>query len=223
MEDKDVRNPFVARIMLENEKSKAKLYYKENPGSLIPLFEKELKDLGFEFETSSQTFGFVPKYKNVIVPIALKYYQLAKEMNMPNEQNHFIGFFRIKGLDEIVPLLLSDFYSDKTTDLTRWLISDCIYQIKSRQFIKEYLNIASNRAFGLNRQMIILLLGKLKDESTVPTLIALLDDEEVRLQAICALSEFKRKDFCCYFERFQSSTNAGWRKYSKKAIQKLDS
>ena len=70
MEDKYVRNPFVARIMLENEKSKAKLYYKENPGSLIPLFEKELKDLGFEFETSSQTFGFVPKYKNVIVPIA---------------------------------------------------------------------------------------------------------------------------------------------------------
>lgn len=182
-----------------------------------------MKDLGFEFETSSQTFGFVPKYKNVIVPIALKYYQLAKETNMSNEQNHFIGFFRIKGLDEIVPLLLSDFYSDKTTDLTRWLISDCIYQIKSRQFIKEYLNIASNRAFGLNRQMIILLLGKLKDESTVQTLIALLDDEEVRLQAICALSEFKRKDFRCYFERFQSSTNAGWRKYSKKAIQKLDS
>lgn len=180
-----------------------------------------MKDLGFEFETSSQTFGFVPKYKNVIVPIAFKYYQLAKEMNMPNEQNHFIGFFRIKGLDEIVPLLLSDFYSDKTTDLTRWLISDCIYQIKSKQFIEEYLNIASNRAFGINRQMIILLLGKLKDESAVPTLIALLDDEEVRLQAICALSEFKRKDFRCYFERFQSSTNAGWRKYSKKQYKNL--
>ena len=84
--------------------------------------------------------------------------EIAKEMNMPNEQNHFIGFFRIKGLDEIVPLLLSDFYSDKTTNLTRWLISDCIYQIKSKQFIEEYLNIASNRAFGINRQMIILLL-----------------------------------------------------------------
>lgn len=40
MKDKDVRNPFVARIMLENEKSKAKLYYKENPGSLIPLLKK---------------------------------------------------------------------------------------------------------------------------------------------------------------------------------------
>lgn len=40
MEDKDVRNPFVARIMLENEKSKAKLYYKENPSSLIPLLKK---------------------------------------------------------------------------------------------------------------------------------------------------------------------------------------
>ncbi len=167
MEDKDVRNPFVARIMLENEKSKARLYYKENPGSLIPLFEKRVERSGVRIQTSSQTFGFMPKYKNVIVPIAFKYYQLAKEMNMPNEQNHFIGFFRIKGLDEIVPLLLSDFYSDKTTNLTRWLISDCIYQIKSKQFIEEYLNIASNRAFGINRQMIILLLGKLKTKEVL--------------------------------------------------------
>ena len=43
MKDKDVRNPFVARIMLENEKSKAKLYYKENPGSLIPLWGSNSK------------------------------------------------------------------------------------------------------------------------------------------------------------------------------------
>ena len=98
MKDKDVRNPFVARIMLENEKSKAKLYYKENPGSLIPLFEKELKDLGFEFETSSQTFGFVPKYKNVIVPIAFKYYQLGAHNKRPPEIRRPLDHFSLFNL-----------------------------------------------------------------------------------------------------------------------------
>lgn len=47
----------------------------------------------------------------------------------------------------------------------------------------EYLNIASDRAFGINRQVIILLLDKLKAESAVPALISLPNDAEVRLQA----------------------------------------
>lgn len=83
-------------------------------------------------------------------------------------------------------MLLKDYYSEKTTDLTRWFISDCIYQIRSKNFVKEYLDIVSNGTFGRNWQMIVLLLGKLKDESAIPTLIDLLEDEEVRLHAISA-------------------------------------
>ena len=74
-------------------------------------------------------------------------------------------------------MLLKDYYSEKTTDLTRWFISDCIYQIQSKNFVKEYLDIVSNGTFGRNRQMIVLLLGKLKEESAIPTLIDLLEDE----------------------------------------------
>ena len=70
--------------------------------------------------------------------------------------------------------------------------------------------------------MIILLLGKLKEESAVPILIDLLEDDEVRLQAICALGEFKKEEFRCHFERFQNSTHPGWRKYAKAALKKLN-
>ena len=178
--------------------------------------------MGFEFETSNQAIGFIPKHKKVILPIATKYYQLAKALEKPNEQNYFMRFLCIKGLDDVIPMLLEDYYSEKTADLTRWFISDCIYQIQSKSFVREYLDIVSNRMFGRNRQMVILLLGKLNEESAIPTLIDLLEDEEVRLHAISALGEFKREEFRCYFERFQNSTHPGWRKYAKSAIKKLN-
>lgn len=220
---KDINNNSnMIKMWLDNEKVAAEQYYKENSDSLIPLFEKELRNLGFEFETSNQTLGLIPKHKKVILPIATKYYQLAKKLEKPNEQNHFMHFFCIKGLDSVIPMLLEDYYSEKTVDLTRWFISDCIYQIRSRNFVKEYLDIVSNRIFARNRQMIILLLGKLREESAIPILIDLLEDEEVRLHAICALGEFKREEFRCHFERFQNSTHPGWRKYAKIAINKLN-
>ncbi len=217
-----INNPKAEREWIERAQKTAADYYEKHPDSLIPLFEDELRKMGFEFEISNQTLGFMPKNKKTLLPIAIKYYQLAKNQNKVDEQNHFLSFFQFKGLDDVIPMLLEDYYSEKTADLTRWFISDCIYQIRSKSFVKEYLDIVSNRMFGRNRQMVILLLGKLKEESAVPTLIDLLEDEEVRLHAINALGEFKREEFRCYFERFQNSTHPGWRKYAKSAIKKLN-
>ena len=216
------KNPELVKRWLDNEKKASKQYYNENPDSLIPQFEKELRDLGFKFDTSSQTFAFIPKHKKEILPIALKYYQRSKNLSKSNEQNHFMRFFNIKGLDEVVPMLLEDFYSEKTEDLTRWFISNSLFEIQSKRYIKEYLDIVSSKRFGINRQMIVLLLGKLKEESAVPVLIGLLDDEDVQLQAICELSKFEREDFRGYFNKFQNSLHPGIRKYAKMAINKLD-
>lgn len=215
-------NPNMVEVWLNREKEAEEQYCKDNPDSLILPFEKELRDLGFEFETSNQATGLIPKHKKVVLPIAIKYYQLAKGRKKPNEQNYFMGFLRVKGLDNVVPMLLEDFCYEGTENLTRWFLSDCIYQIRSRDFVKEYLDIVSNERFGINRQMIVLLLGKLKEESAIPTLINLLEDEQVRLHAISALGDFKREEFRCYFERFQNSTHPGWRKYTKAALKKLN-
>ena len=224
MSIKDINSsPDRIRMWTDHIKGAEEQYYIENPDSFIPLFEQEMRDLGFEFETSGQILGFIPKHKKEILPVAVKYYQLAKKLDKPNEQNYFMSFFYIRGLDEMVPMLLADYYSEKTEDITRWFISDCIYHIRSGNFVKEYLDIVSDKMFGRNRQMFVLLLGKLKEESAVPALISLLEDEEVCLQAICALGEFKRNEFRSYFERFLNSAQPGWRKYAKNALKKLKS
>ena len=223
MSIKDINNdPKRVKMWLDREKAAEEQYRRDNPDSLIPLFVKELRALGFEFETANQAVGLIPKHKKAIVPVAVKYYRLAQELEKPNEQNYFLRFLHIKGLDDVVPMLLEDYYSEKTEDLTRWFISDCIYQIRARVFVKEYLDIVSSRKFGQNKQMIVLLLGKLKEESAVPVLIDLLEDEDFRLHAICALGQFKREEFRCYFERFRDSAHPGWRKYARSAIKKLD-
>ena len=69
--------------------------------------------------------------------------------------------------------------------------------------------------------MIILLMGKLKLEKAIPILIELLEDETVRLHAICALGDFKKEEFRPYFERFSNDKHSGLRKYAKKALKKL--
>ena len=217
-----ISNPKAKKEWIDRAKNDADEYYKKHPDSLIPLFENELRKAGFVFEISNQTLGFMPKNKKIILPIAVKYYQLAKKQNKVNEQNHFLVFFQHKGIEEVIPMLIEDYCSEDTQDLNRWFISDCIYQIRSKNFVKEYLDMISSKKFGRNRQMIVLLLGKLKEESAISTLIELLEDEEVRLHAICALGEFKREELRCYFERFQNSTHPGWRKYAKSAIKKLD-
>ena len=175
------KNPKALRAWIERAKKEAEEYYKKHPDSLIPCFENELRKAGFEFEISNQTLGFMPKHKAIILPIAIKYYQLAKKQNKPNEQDHFMSFFHFKGIEEVVPMLIEDYYSEETLNLTRWFISDCIYQIRSKRFVKEYLDIVINRVFGDNRRMIVLLLGKLKEESAIPTLIDLLEDLPTKL------------------------------------------
>ena len=149
-------------------------------------------------------------------------YQEAKRSGKSNEQNALLGFFHFKGLEEVIPMLLEDYHSPKTEDGTRWFISDCLYQIRSKRFIKEYLEIISDSKYGTNRQMLILLIGEWKVEEAIPTLIQLLEEEDVRLHAISALGYYKREEFRPHFERFENDKHLGWRKYARAALKKLD-
>ena len=149
----------------------------------------------------------------------IKYYRIAK---LKNEKQYLLGWFHHRGLEEVVPMLLEDYYSNNV-DIDRWAIGDRLYQIRSKKYVDDYIKIISNPAYGQDRQMVILLVGKLKIESAIPILIDLLEDEGVRLHAIIALGDFKREDLRPYFKRFENSKHPGWRKYAKAALKKLDS
>lgn len=210
-------NPNLVKHMIEQYKTSEERM-KENPDSVLMDFKQELLNLGFQFQVLNQAEILMPKYKDAILPIVIKYYKAAK---LENEKRYLLGWFHHRGLDEVVPMLLEDYYSDDP-DIDKWEIGDRLYQIRSKKYIDDYLKIISNFSYGRDRQMVILLLGKLKEERAIPILIDLLEDEEVCLQAICALGDFKREEFRCYFERFQDSTQPGWRKYARAALKKLD-
>ena len=211
----------VAGVMIENEKKANENYRRTHPHSLIPVFEQELHNIGFAFEVSSQTLGFMPKYKSVISPIALKYYCLARNRAEHDEQNHFLRFLAWRGNEEVVAMLLDDFCAIDTPSLTRWFIADALYQIRSAKYVDEYIRIIADPIYGKNRQMLILLIGKLKAKTAIPVLVDLLDDKDVCLQTIISLGEFRDENLRSYFERFQDVTHAGWRKYSRIALKKL--
>jgi len=215
-------SPEMLNMWIQTEKAASKAYQDIHPDSLIPLFESELRALGFEFEITNQTLVFLPKHKKLILPIAVKYYQQAKQKLKYDEQNHFISYFRFSGFDEVVPMLLTDFCASETHDLTKWFLADCIYQIRSKKFADDYLGIISDPTHGQNRQMFILLVGKLKIDPAIPVLIDLLNDETVRLHAIKALGDYKREDLRSIFQAYENSKHPGWRKYAKAALKKLE-
>ena len=210
-------NPSLVKRMIEQYKAHEE-QMKINPDSILLNFKQELLNLGFNFQVLNQAESLLPKYKDTVLPVVIKYYKMAK---LKNEKRYLLGWFHHKGLEEVVPMLLEDYYSNNP-DIDKWAIGDRLYQIRSKKYIDDYLKIIADSSYGQDRQMIVLLLGKLKEESAIPILIDLLEDEEVRLQAICALGQFKREEFRCYFERFQNSTHPGWRKYAKAALKKLD-
>ena len=218
----DQSNYRLNELMKINEEKARDQYYRDNPDSLIPQFEQEVQSCGIKYETVNQIVSFVPKYKDSLIPIAVKYYNLSKNRRSDNEQNFFLSFFCVKGLDNIVPMLLDDFKKEATTNLTRWFISDCLYKIRSRLYIDDYLKIAADSKYGNNRQMIILLLGSLKDDRAIPVLLTLVDDRDVTLHVIIALGNYKNESFRCIFEKYATSDNSTLRKNAKKALEKLD-
>lgn len=210
-------NPSLVKHLLEQYKDEEKKL-EGDPNSVLLAFKQELLDLGFRFQVLNQAEGFMPKHKDSILPIVIKYY---KKAGLKREKQYLLKWFHHRGLEEVVPMLLEDYCSDDL-NVDRWAIGDCLYQIRSKKHIADYLKIIANASYGQDRQMVILLVGKLKAEVAIPMLIDLLEDEGVRLQAIAALGDFKRDELRPYFERFQNSKHSGWRKYAKAALKKLD-
>lgn len=211
---------FAERFSL-NEKKNEEEYFSKNPYSVNILFKKELEALGVELSYLNQVVSLMPKHKAILFPLALEYYKKARALEQFREMNFYLNLFCYKGCEDVIPMLLEDFSSTKVHDATKWAIADCLYRLKSKDYADEYIRIASNALYGANRQMIILLIGKLKIENAIPLLISLLEDETVRLHAICALGDYKRKEFAPYFERFIDDKHSGVRKYAKAALKKI--
>ena len=86
-------NQSISEDLVIKVKKQETEYYQKYPDSLIPKYVKELHELGFVFEISSQAYNFMPKHRKSILPVAINYYQMARDSGKENEQNYFLSFF----------------------------------------------------------------------------------------------------------------------------------
>lgn len=211
--------PELVRQWIERDKENFLKYLAGHPYSLIPVFHNDLRNLGFQFEISNQIKHYLPEYKAEILPLAIQYYKRAE---YDNEKDFFMSFFHYRGFEEVVPMLLEDFYSPKTPDSTRSFIAENLRVIHSKKYKEDYLKIISDQCYGVSRYAVMDLVGKLKIEAAIPLLIKMLDEEKLRINAICALGDYKKEELRPYFQRFENVKESYWRKYAKSALKKLD-
>ncbi|GGH22208.1 HEAT repeat domain-containing protein [Mucilaginibacter phyllosphaerae] len=166
---------------------KLELQYREETSDLI----SELKEVGYDFNDVWQMVNTKKPYPKAI-RILLKY--LPKDYHDKNKE----GIVRALTVKEAVgiasPLLIVEYNKTPKNKLAlRWAIGNAIYATITKNDIESILPIIQDNENGVSRQMFIRALGKIGSEQAESTLIKLLDDDEVILDALNALVKLKSK------------------------------
>ena len=211
---------FIYQRMVEDEKRTKSQYYLEHPQSVLPSFLQELNSLGFRCEVTQQVRLFLPQYKDIILPLVMKYYPLAV---YENEKCYFAGLCHYKGFDEAVPMLLEGFFDPQTTRLTREIIGESLRAIRCKKYIPDYLKIISSPQYGLAKAPVFALISSLKPKEAIPVLFDVLEkNKDFSAAALQALGAYKREDFRPIFERYAENPDKETRKIALTALNKLD-
>jgi hypothetical protein len=108
----------------------------------------------------------------------------------------------------------------KNKIVLRWVIGSAIEVVITSNEIASVIEIVKDKTNGLSRQMFILALGKLPSKETEQVLLELLDDEEVVLYAITALTKIKSKRGIRKIKKYLTHSNPLIRKEAQKALKK---
>lgn len=175
----------------------------------------EANEMGFKVENFNELVAMKRKIKN-FVPVLLKYLFMFEKDNYKEAIIRILG---VKGFYQATEILLDLYFNDVPLD--KWAIGDALYSIQDKRFEEKYIDIVRDRENGRSRQMVVLLLGKLKCEKAIPTLISLLKDNEVAGHAVIALGNFKKVELIEYIEPFLRNEKTWIRKEAEKAIGKI--
>ena len=181
-----------------------------NPNSIMREFDERLLNLGLYHGFDEETFLQSVKGKTELIGDLLKFFEKAKETN---EKEFFAEVLFAIGYEKLT-----------------WNMGDLLYRINKKEFIDDYCQIAKDNFHGEARQMIISLIGKIKGEKALQTLIFLVEDESVVEHVVLALTNFKNKkvydimkEFATYEQKWVSSKAVKYiQKYEEKTVKTGD-
>lgn len=122
--------------------------------------------------------------------------------------------------EEICELIFSEISrADCFSERFIWELCDMLYELKQKKYKDEYIAIARRTSLGAGRQMIFLLMGKLKDECYLPVILESLDDDTVNGHALSALSAYKDEKYDIYFSGFINDKRRWVREIAEKRLK----
>ena len=169
-----------------------------------------------------QEFDNNPEMKKEIIAFLQNNFDKIEEDNI---KCYALYPTHVPGFDEVVPFLLQIFKSSYEPDSSyKWKIGNALETIgtKRKEYIEDMKKLVLDKKHGISRQMMVLALGKSKDESVVPVLIQLLDDKDVVGHVLSALAKFKSPELQPYFERFLDHKTTYIRNIAKRTIAQIE-
>lgn len=103
----------------------------------------------------------------------------------------------------------------------RWRIGNALEAINDKRLYDDILALVADGQYGINRQMLVLSLGRIGDERAVPVLVSLLKDETLRGHAIRSLGKLKAKQAKDVIEPCLNDPNSWIRKEASKALKRI--
>jgi HEAT repeat protein len=119
------------------------------------------------------------------------------------------------------PALIREFRRARP-GVTRWTVGNGLEVVADDRVFNDLVEIARDRGFGRDRQMVVLALARTSDPRATGVLAALLDDDDVAGQAVMALGRLRATEMRPAIERLLASPKPWVRSEAKKALALID-
>lgn len=205
------------RNLISLLKAKKNSFY-DDPRSIAKKYDDFLATNGIYHSSNRILFEKDIKGHTELCEYILELYgeaQLDNERLALLEDLAVIGYNR----NHLAELAIEAFYSEN--ELTNlWEYGDLLYSLKNYNYLSQYIEIIRNKAFRSSRQMVVLLVGKSKQENVIPVLIDLLDDPTVQGHALDALSNFPGEHIGQIMNQYKNCKVAWIREIARNYLKK---
>jgi len=178
----------------------------------------ELRQMCFRISYVGQLYHGNMCYE-VAIPVLMKW--LPKIDNIRVKED-IVRALTVKWAKPQAGPLLVDEYDKAMDSLLRWAIGNALSVVADDGVCDDLMRLAKDIGAGIDRQMIVVALGNMKNPAAVDVLIKCLKDENVSGHALMALRKLKAAKARSYIEPFLSHKITWKRNEAKKATKAID-
>lgn len=150
----------------------------------------DLQGAGFPVDMVSDLFGKRLDYRSAI-PILLKWLPLADSQSL---QEEIVRALSVKWARPVAaPALIKLFplVDDPTGLGAKWVIANALAVVADDSVLLQIVSLVRSKEYGRSREMLVVALGNMKDNSVDEVLLELLNDDEVAGHALLAIRKRK--------------------------------